>query len=28
VEVPVWQDFTGNQLAAAVLFKLNVSYHF
>jgi len=28
VEVPVWQDFTGNQLAAPVLFKVNVSYHF
>jgi hypothetical protein len=28
VEVPVWQHFTGNQLAAAVLFKLNVSFHF
>jgi len=28
VEVPVWQHFTGNQLAAAVLFKVNVSFHF
>jgi hypothetical protein len=28
VEVPVWQDFTGQQLAAAVLFKISVSYHF
>jgi hypothetical protein len=28
VEVPVWQDFTGNQLAAAIQFKLNVSFHF
>jgi hypothetical protein len=28
VEVPVWQDFDGNQLAAAVLFKVNVSIHF
>jgi hypothetical protein len=28
VEVPVWQDFTGNQLAAAILYKVNVSFHF
>jgi hypothetical protein len=28
VEVPVWQHFTGNQLAAPVLFKLSVSYMF
>lgn len=27
-EVPVWQNFTGNQLAAAVLYKINVSWHF
>jgi len=27
-EVPVWQNFTGNQLAAPVLFKINLSYHF
>ena len=28
VEVPVYQNFTGNQLAAPVLFKLSVSYMF
>jgi hypothetical protein len=27
-EIPVWQNFVGNQLAAAVLFKVSVSYHF
>lgn len=28
VEVPVWQDFVGNQLAAPFLFKMYVSYMF
>jgi hypothetical protein len=28
VEVPVFQHFNGNQLAAAYLFKLNASYMF
>jgi hypothetical protein len=28
VEVPVWQNFTGDQLAAAILYKINVSFHF
>ena len=28
VEVPVWQNFTGDQLAAAVLYKINISFHF
>ena len=28
VELPVWQNFTGNQLAASVLYKLSVSFHF
>jgi hypothetical protein len=28
VELPVWQHFTGNQLAAAVLTKVSVSYMF
>ena len=28
VEFPVYQNFTGNQLAAPVLFKLNLSYMF
>ena len=28
VEVPVLQNFTGDQLAAAVLYKVNVSFHF
>jgi hypothetical protein len=28
VEIPVFQNFTGNQLAAPVLFKLSVSYMF
>ncbi len=28
VELPVYQNFTGNQLAAPVLFKLSVSYMF
>jgi len=28
VEVPVWQNFTGNQLAGAILYKVNVSFHF
>ena len=28
VELPVYQNFTGNQLAASVLYKLNVSWMF
>jgi len=28
VEIPVYQNFTGNQLAAPVLYKLNVSFMF
>ena len=28
VEIPVYQHFTGNQLAAPVLFKVSVSYMF
>lgn len=28
VEVPVWQNFTGDQLAADILYKLSVSVHF
>ena len=28
VELPVWQDFRGNQLAASALFKVILSYHF
>ncbi len=28
VELPVFQNFTGNQLAASVIFKLAVSYMF
>jgi len=28
VELPFWQNFTGNQLAASALFKINVSFHF
>jgi hypothetical protein len=28
VELPVFQDFRGNQLAAAALFKVILSYHF
>lgn len=28
VELPVWQDFTGNQLAASILYKVNISFHF
>ncbi|MGA2659321.1 MAG: hypothetical protein ABSH34_17595, partial [Verrucomicrobiota bacterium] len=27
-EIPVYQNFTGNQLAAPVLFKVSVSYMF
>jgi hypothetical protein len=28
VEIPVYQDFTGNQLAAQALFKVSMSYMF
>ena len=28
VELPVFQDFRGNQLAASALFKVTPSYHF
>lgn len=28
VELPVFQDFRGNQLAASALFKVILSYHF
>lgn len=28
VELPVYQDVTGNQLVASALFKLIVTYHF
>ena len=28
VERPVYQHFTGNQLAASLLYKVSVSYHF
>jgi hypothetical protein len=28
IELPVYQHFTGNQLAAPLMFRLNVAYMF